>query len=105
MSNQQYNHLLQVIADLGQQMSEGFATVNARLDKLEARADAIEARLDAIETRLNIIEEKLNHYDRNFISIYEILQDVIEILPKKRTSAKSLLAIKNSKRLLQGEQP
>ena len=84
MSNQQYNHLLQVIADLGQQMSKGFAAINARLDKLEARAD--------------------NH-DRNFVSIYEILQDIIEMLPKKRASAKALLTIKNSKRLLQDGQP
>ncbi len=98
MSNQQYNHLLQVIADLGQQMSEGFAAINARLDRLEARADAIEARLE-------VIEEKLDQYDRNFISVYEILQDIINILPKKRASAKGLLAIKNSKRLLQDGQP
>jgi 3-dehydroquinate dehydratase len=84
MSNQQYNHLLQVIADLGQQMSEGFAAINARLDKLEARADNL---------------------DRNFVSIYEILQDIIEMLPKKRASAKALLTIKNSKRLLQDGQP
>ena len=98
MSNQQYNHLLQVIADFGQQMNEGFAAVNARLDRLEARADAIEARLE-------VIEEKLDQYDRNFISVYEILQDIINILPKKRASAKGLLAIKNSKRLLQDGQP
>ena len=84
MSNQQYNHLLQVIADLGQQMSEGFAAINARLDKLEARADNL---------------------DRNFVSIYEILQDIIEMPPKKRASAKALLTIKNSKRLLQDGQP
>lgn len=81
MTNQQYSHLLQAIVDLGQQMADGFAVVNARLD----RHEVILRRHDKFHAEHR---RSFAGHDRNFASIYEILQEITNHLPIETPQAK-----------------
>jgi multidrug resistance efflux pump len=59
-------HLLVVLTD---EMRQGFAQVNARLDGHDARFDAVDARLAAHDTRFDAIDARLAAHDARFVTI------------------------------------
>lgn len=67
MSTQQYSHLLHILADLSQQMTEGFASLTKRLDQHDVDH---------------------NEHRRNFASINEILLDITNHLPIEARNAR-----------------
>ena len=46
-----------------------YASLNARLDRIEARIDRIEARIDRIEARMDRIEARVNEIDRRLARV------------------------------------
>jgi archaellum component FlaC len=59
-------HLLVVLTD---EMRQGFAQVNARLDGHDARFDAIDARLDAHDARFDAIDARFEQVDASIESL------------------------------------
>lgn len=47
------------IDDLRQDMRDGFAKVDARIDRLDARIDRLDARIDKIDGRIDRIDGRL----------------------------------------------
>ena len=64
---------------LAREMTEGFARVHDRFDRLETTVDSVVEKLSHLERRFELLEEKISRLERRF----ELLEEAVSRLDRR----------------------